>query len=419
MTTPLLKNDKSYKEPLEINVKIKMDEIGKLVNKLKFKNKEEALNFINSSLNEKLDNFNYIINNEKYFLHFLNTKDPILFKLYISTKFLAFLLMEFGFNNEEFSYKSINKQKIKINEILKFVNTWNMDHVKEDNSEIFKKVCVVIPTKLDNSRKQCIGYLKMSISYLSNLENIHKILLIGYIEPHIYKEFENFKKLVIIPDENSIPSISRNIGIDYSLDLNSDVTLFMDDDIILKDKDKILIEQMLDMCVSTKGCCMPLIKGKTNDWLSIFHDLDGTLNGRYLNKNILLFGTTCFFMVNNEIFESGVKFDEKFKLAAGEDIEFCLNILSKKYPILAYDKNFVVHDYGYGNVGLNKFVERYIRYGKGNRHLITKHNDYWKLLNYTTPRRTLYQDLGKNIKYLKSDPIYYYLIKILDNIKIE
>lgn len=82
----------------------------------------------------------------------------------------------------------------------------------------------------------------------------------------------------------------------------------------------------------------------------IFHDLHGTLNGRVTRHTSMLYGCTC----NLSITAAAVPldFDEAFRAAAFEDVEFCVRA-RKLGTSIQYEREAVMrHHYNPGIWGL-------------------------------------------------------------------
>ncbi len=82
-------------------------------------------------------------------------------------------------------------------------------------------------------------------------------------------------------------------------------------------------------------------------------------------------------------------FDPYFPIAAGEDIDFSLRVTDLGYNILSADDVVFTHDYDYVRGGLKMFVDRFIRYGEGNRLIKEKFPDFYDRLLKCKFRPTL------------------------------
>jgi hypothetical protein len=100
--------------------------------------------------------------------------------------------------------------------------------------------------------------------------------------------------------------------------------------------------------------------------LDRYHDFAGSLNGRWVLPGYeeLLYAATCNLAVRASALE-GVRFDERFPSAAGEDVDFCLKLRAHGRIGLA-TRALVRHDFGYGSTwsGLPAFLRTARRYGE-------------------------------------------------------
>lgn len=265
--------------------------------------------------------------------------------------------------------------------------SYKLKNISMKKSDI--SVVVIIPTKLSFKETVLLSIKKNLLHYLTESDIIKRVLFVGSVDYRSEKYLKSIHKISFINvDENKdSPSYSRNIGIEESISLGADVTMFIDDDVHIRKQE--IVKKLTSKAYNSKGVVSPLVKGTKNGWLEIFHNYDGTLNGVYYkNNNLLLYATTCCVAISNEVFLSALRFDESFKIAAGEDIDFSIRALQKGFPIIPEDNIKVLHDYRYTNQSLNKFIKRYMRYGMGNYTLFTKHPYYYSLLSKCSERKT-------------------------------
>lgn len=270
----------------------------------------------------------------------------------------------------------------------------NMDNklkIQKDHSK--PKAVVVIPTRISYVEGRLANLLNNIIWPISKSNLITKIMLISKFDGKVHKYLGKQNKIELIELENDTgPSHARNIGIDISLSLGAEVVVFMDDDILINKMSS--IDQLVTSAYRYKGIVAPLVASSNTTWFDIYHDYDGTLNGVYFSKYNspprLLYATTCSVAISTTLFEDGLRFDENFKLAAGEDIDFSLRALKRGFPIIAADDIIFNHDYGYSSKDddLDIFIGRYVRYGKGNFNLVKKHSYYYSLLSCSKERQT-------------------------------
>lgn len=195
--------------------------------------------------------------------------------------------------------------------------------------------------------------------------------------------------------ERTGPANARNLGMTVGFERGHEDVLLLDSDIFLTfDKLNTLLDEY-DAKQHAIGCPLVYAMGKT--WLDHYHDLAGTLNGRYLGQSTsdsLFFGTTSCMIISNEVYNSGIRFSPDFPDAAGEDIDFCLSSLRAGFAIAALDNVGILHWYGYnGNYAHDwgSLRSRFERYGRGEYRVAKKHPYYHFLVNKTRerPSRTL------------------------------
>jgi GT2 family glycosyltransferase len=190
--------------------------------------------------------------------------------------------------------------------------------------------------------------------------------------------------------ERAGPANARNLGMTVGFERGCEGALLLDSDIFLTCAKLNTLLDEYDAKQHAIGCPLVYAMGKT--WLDYYHDLAGTLNGRYLDQSTsgsLFFGTTSCMIVSNEIFSSGVRFSLDFPDAAGEDIDFCLNCLRAGFAIAALDNVGISHWYGYdGNCmhDWGSLRSRFERYGRGEYRVAKKHPYYHFLVNRTKER---------------------------------
>ncbi len=256
------------------------------------------------------------------------------------------------------------------------------------------KCVVVIPTIRLRNLDSFSKFKKNLINGLISSKYIHKVILVGPLNLNNYDILPNKVEVIEIDEKKCYPSYSRNIGIEESLLLNSDVTMFIDDDIYIKNSK--MVDKLILKAFDIKGIVSPLVKSMENTLFDIFHDYEGTLNGVYYKNGNLLYATTCCMAVDNNIFLSNIKFDNDFKLAAGEDIDFSIRALYSGFQILPENQITIFHDYGYSTDNiLTKFINRYFRYGAGNYTVLKKHPYYFSLLSECKERPSCLDLIGK------------------------
>lgn len=303
---------------------------------------------------------------------------------FIETKLIECLAFWKGYLDAggEFPLKEINN-----NNTLDFYkpNKTYKENTAHDN------IVAIIP--IGNTNPNIEKILMTTLNTLNKNSNIGAIYCVFDGTKHreqlqLEKQFEKIQ-ILEIPSKRG-PANARNIGIDEGLIFGMSDALFLDSDITLTPE--ILDHLLHDYMNSKFGIFSPIVKAEGDQWLDIYHDLSGTLNGRYLfetNTEQLLFGTTCCMIVPKSVLEEGIKFSRDFSIAAGEDIDFCLQLYKYGYPIYPIDTIAVNHWYGNQedqSVNWNRFKDRFYRYGMGESIVIRRNPNYYDLLSRTKER---------------------------------
>lgn len=327
------------------------------------------------------------LKNDKY-------SEALIYK-YIVTKVIAILSLWAGYISEGGTSPPPLEMPPPLN------TDWNFKKSSKDKDSL--RCTVIIPSKLNYNNQNVLKLSADIISPILKSKYVKQVIFIGSINNKSFNMLNDTKiALIEIDDEKDSPAYSRNVGIEESLSLNSDVTMFMDDDIIIKTPKT--IDELTVKAYDVGGIVSPLVESIGTSWLDAFHNYDGTLNGVYYRKNdkYLLYATTCCMAVSNEILTSEIRFDNDFRVAAGEDIDFSLKALYKGFPIVALDDMIIHHDYRYQpKKEIDTFIHRYFRYGIGNFQLLKKHPYYYSLLSNAEERPT-WKTLTE--KYISSYP---------------
>lgn len=269
----------------------------------------------------------------------------------------------------------VRDKKINIESLLNLQSTCNLVPEKPITA-------IVIPAYIRNEFD--VFCLKRLINTLQNqtVKPDH-IIVVDDNSPIAYTIDSNIELLML--DKNHGPARARNMGMDIALSLNNDVILFTDVDCIPAIN---WVEEMVRAFHAKPSC--NLVSGNTKShnktWLGLYHEINGTLNGRVFKKqNNLLYGPTCNLSISRRVAEL-LRFNEDFPNAAGEDIEFCFRALHSNFKIAFCEKAIINHDFGYGKNpyhNLKKFCRQFSRYGMGERVLLQKIPDYYSYFNQT------------------------------------
>jgi GT2 family glycosyltransferase len=307
--------------------------------------------------------------------------------VYLTLNMISSFSLWLGFNNVVDQPKSQSRAN---NNSAQPSTSLIQRHVTQGNN----KLCVVIPTNISNQDKGRLLKLNRLVKSLIQWDNLLRIWIIGRIPDRALSVLGKFEKVETINlEEDKGPAKARNIGIERALESDMELIVFMDGDVVSPDKNA--FESVFNRAIRDGGIYFPKVESYYRTCFDLFHDLDGTLNGVYepdSNLNSLLYGTTCVMIAPTSIFCRGLKFDEDFPLAAGEDIDFCIRARANGVKVLPADDLIVKHDYGYRgrNNPLAKFVSRFARYGEGNRLIKSRSSEYFHILTNSIRRSTHY-----------------------------
>ncbi len=174
--------------------------------------------------------------------------------------------------------------------------------------------------------------------------------------------------------ENGGPARARNVGIDWALSHGATTILFTDHDCVLeREWASALSSSLAD---GGYGCVGGVTAALGGTLLDRFHDLNGTLNGRWVlpGRDEMLYAPTCNLGVTAKVARE-FKFDERYPTAAGEDVDFCLR-LRRRHRIGFCREAVLRHDFGYASTigGLGRFVGTLKKYKAANALLWSEHS---------------------------------------------
>jgi glycosyltransferase involved in cell wall biosynthesis len=244
------------------------------------------------------------------------------------------------------------------------------------------KVSIVIPTYLNTEKdKQDLSNLIKSIE--NQILPPNEVIIIDDCSPFNFNFPHNLKVEKL--QKNSGPAKARNIGKKIALDNDSDIIAFTDTDCILS-------ENWISTIVQSfiKNSDFQILSGDTQafdqSWFGIYHNINGTLNGRkFKNSDRLLYGTTANLAITREVAEK-TDFNENFPNAAGEDIEFCFNANRRGFAIMYVPTMKVFHNFGYNGQlfkNLKRFKQQFKKYGQGEMILLTEIPNYYAYFDRT------------------------------------
>lgn len=180
-------------------------------------------------------------------------------------------------------------------------------------------------------------------------------------------------------NDNYGPATARNRGLERAGEIGAQVVAFTDSDCV---PDPDWVRTLVAAFHGNRHA--HAISGATwsrdGGLLGRYQERNGTLNGRRLSGDDgLLYGPTCNLALCEELARS-LRFDESFRDAAAEDIEFCFRAVLGGWSIRHAAKAVVHHDYGYDGAGplgqLGRFWRQHRRYAAGERLLLRKHPGY-------------------------------------------
>lgn len=184
---------------------------------------------------------------------------------------------------------------------------------------------------------------------------------------------------------NSGPAKARNIGKRLAIENGSCIIAFADTDCILSEN---WVSTITLSFLDNRD--FQILSGDTpafdQSWFGTYHNINGTLNGRQLkNSKRLLYGTTANLAITREVAEQ-IDFNEKFPIAAAEDIEFCFNANKQGFAIKYVPSMTVFHNYGYNGQlfkNLKRFKQQFKKYGQGEKILLTEIPNYYAYFDRT------------------------------------
>ena len=246
--------------------------------------------------------------------------------------------------------------------------------------------CCIIP--IGNLNSQIEKIIQSTLSEITTCERIKTIVLVfDGIENTLDYEHEKIDTIEVASRRG--PAFCRNLGIKKALDQDSDILFLLDSDVILHSGQP---NQLIDLFLNSNSHIgLPLVESCEAGWMSQYHDVNGSLNGRYIGKHKLLYATSCCTLISRRVFENGSLFSTDFRNAAGEDIDFSLRCLKDGFSISGLDSIKIHHWYGYTDEPMHDFeilTSRFHRYGAGECELLKKHPDYYSLLEQSKIRAT-------------------------------
>lgn len=244
------------------------------------------------------------------------------------------------------------------------------------------KLSIVIPTfiKSDKDKKDLSNLLQ---SIEKQILKPSEVIVIDDCSPINFTLPETIKVCKL--EQNAGPAKARNIGKRLAIENGSDIIAYTDTDCILSEH---WVATIIQSLFDNKD--FQILSGDTpaydQSWFGIYHNINGTLNGRQLkNSERLLYGPTANFAVTREVAEH-IDFNENFSIAAGEDIEFCFNANKNGFAIKYIQAMTVFHNFGYNGQlikDLRRFRQQFKKYGKGEKILLKEIPNYYAYFDKT------------------------------------
>jgi GT2 family glycosyltransferase len=178
---------------------------------------------------------------------------------------------------------------------------------------------------------------------------------------------------------NRGPAAARNTGIRFALSRGADFVLMTDTDCV--PADNWLVETHKAFLSNPYAHAFSgLTKSLNSTWLDRYHEINGTLNGRrFKGSQFLLYGPTCNFAISRLLAET-LQFDETFKTAACEDIDFCFRALNAGFRVFHSGEIVIRHDYQYRQWAWIRnavmFFRQFGKYAKAEASLLAKCPSY-------------------------------------------
>ena len=243
-------------------------------------------------------------------------------------------------------------------------------------------VSIIVPTYIRN-QKDINDIENLLQSIIKQTVKPDNVIVIDDYSPISHSFPENIQ--VYRQTENSGPAKARNWGKQIAVENESDIIAFTDTDCILSEN---WIETIIKSLQQSKD--FHILSGNIisydKNWFGMYHNINGTLNGRkFKNSERLLYGTTANLATTRQV-AINIDFSEEFPLAAGEDIEFCFRANQNGLAIKYISQMIVFHNYGYtkgiwGN--LKSFIRQFKRYGQGEITLLKEIPEYYAYFDKT------------------------------------
>lgn len=237
---------------------------------------------------------------------------------------------------------------------------------KRGRKRLFQ-AAIIIPALVNNVAVQ--ARLRRSVeSVLIQCSHEQVVVVVDDGSPiaiNMNLDLSNFA--VVRMSHNAGPAAARNTGAQYALERGAKTICFLDSD---ASADKEWFKEHLKMQAANPGIYGGLTTSSSAALVSRLHEYIGTLRGPLLPDGSLLYAPTCNLSVSSACWAS---FDETFKSAAFEDVEFCIRMRKQGWKTWLVATAVVYHEYETSLFGLWK---QFYRYGKAEPKMIQKHREY-------------------------------------------
>lgn len=228
----------------------------------------------------------------------------------------------------------------------------------------------VIPARL--SRPHEVAQLGRCVNALLAGPDPERVIVVDDASPLALPSLPGRVEVLRLPS-NQGPAGARNRGVERSLALGADLVLFTDADCV--PAPGWAAEMAAFLADGRHVAAGGVTRSLGTTLLDRYHDFAGSLNGRWLlpGREALMYATTCNLAVRAEVL-AGVRFDERFPVAAGEDVDFSVRL--RRHGLIGLATRAVVHhDFAYPGLigGLAAFRQMFRRYGEADPLLWQEH----------------------------------------------
>lgn len=244
-------------------------------------------------------------------------------------------------------------------------NTLEMQH--DGNGKGAFEAAIIIPALVRNLTEQTQLHKSVE-SILSQCTPKQLVVVVDDGSPFTVRLNLNLSNFALLRrSRNGGPAAARNTGAQYALGRGAQIICFLDSDACANEQ---WLREHLTMQASKPGIYGGWTTSSSLGLVSKLHDYVGTLRGPLLPDGSLLYAPTCNLSVSSACW---VLFDESFKSAAFEDVEFCVRQRKQGWKTRLVATALVYHKY---ETSLFALCKQFYRYGKAEPRMIGKHPEY-------------------------------------------